>query len=133
MGRSYLTDNYKMLVIRELDVRGKAVVLVPPYEKRRHRLEEMRALAPVIRSAVAYAGLGMWREAMMINALAYGYALGYPSEPTLEALRRGAVGGISGTGPSHVFITEEPGEVAEALSRFGKVYVVDIPQSPCST
>ena len=132
-GRSYLTDNYKMLVIRELDVRGKAVVLVPPYEKRRHKLEEMRALAPVIRSAVAYAGLGMWREAMMINAIAYGYALGYPPEPTLEALRRGAVGGVSGTGPSHVFIAEEPEEVAEALSRFGKVYVVDIPQSPCST
>ena len=131
-GRSYLTDNYKMLVIRELDVRGKAVVLVPPYEKRRHKLEEMRALAPVIRSAVAYAGLGMWREAMMINAIAYGYALGYPPEPTLEALRRGAVGGVSGTGPSHVFIAEEPEEVAEALSRFGKVYVVDIPQSPCS-
>jgi len=133
VGRSYFTDNYKMLVIRELDVRGKAVVLVPPYEKRRHRLEEMRALAPVIRSAVAYAGLGMWREAMMINAIAYGYALGYPPEPTLEALRRGAVGGVSGTGPSHVFIAEEPEEVAEALSRFGKVYVVDIPQSPCST
>ncbi len=132
-GRSYLTDNYKMLVIRELDVRGRAVVLVPPYEKRRHRLEEMKALAPVVRSAVAYAGLGMWREAMMINAIAYGYALGYPPEPTLEALRRGAVGGVSGTGPSHVFIAEGPEEVAEALSRFGKVYVVDIPQSPCST
>ncbi|MCC6036125.1 MAG: shikimate kinase, partial [Pyrobaculum sp.] len=93
VGRSYLTDNHKLVVIRELEVGGKAVVLVPPYEKRRHRLEEMKALAPVIRTAVAYAGLGMWREAMLINAVAYGYALGYPPEPTLEALRRGAVGG----------------------------------------
>jgi shikimate kinase len=133
VGRSYLTDNHKLVVIRELEVGGRAVVLVPPYEKRRHRLEEMKALAPVVRTAVAYAGLGMWREAMLINAVAYGYALGYPPEPTLEALRRGAVGGVSGTGPSHVFVTETPEELAEALSKFGRVYVVDIPQSPCST
>ncbi|ABL88941.1 shikimate kinase [Pyrobaculum islandicum DSM 4184] len=128
-GRSYLTDNYKMLVIRDLDVSGRAVVLIPPYEKRRYRLEEMRSLAPVIRTAVAYAGLGMWREAMLINAIAYGYALGYPPGPTLEALRLGAVGGVSGTGPSHVFISDEPERLAEVLAKYGKVYVVDIPQS----
>ncbi|MEM0483227.1 MAG: shikimate kinase [Pyrobaculum sp.] len=133
VGRSYLTDNYKKIVLRELDVSGRAVVLVPPYEKRRQRLEEMRAIAPVIRTAVAYAGLGMWREAMLINAVAYGYALGYPPEPTLEALKLGAVGGVSGTGPAHVFITDSPEEVAAALSKYGKVYIADIPQSPCST
>ncbi len=133
VGRSYLTDNHKLVVIRELEVSGRAVVLIPPYEKRRHRLEEMRAVAPLVRTAVAYAGLGMWREAMMINAAAYGYALGYPPEPWLEALRRGAVGGVSGTGPSHVFITDDPEGLAEALSKYGRVYVVDIPQSPCST
>jgi shikimate kinase (EC 2.7.1.71) len=133
VGRSYLTDNYKRLVIRELDVQGRAVVLVPPYDKRRHKVEEMKALAPVIRTAVAYAGLGMWREAMMINALAYGYALGYPPDAHLGGVAKGAVGGVSGTGPSHVFIAEEPEELAQALSRFGRVYVVDIPQSPCST
>lgn len=132
-GRSYLTDNYKMLVIRDLDVSGRAVVLIPPYEKRRHKLDEMRALAPVVRTAVAYAGLGMWREAMLINAVAYGYALGYPPEPTLEALKLGAVGGVSGTGPSHVFISDEPERLADALAKFGKVYVVDIPNSPCQT
>ena len=131
-GRSYLTDNYKLVVIRELDVSGKAVVLVPPYEKRRHKVEEMRALAPVVRTAVSFAGMGMWREAMLINAVAYGFALGYPPEPTLEALRLGAVGGVSGTGPSHVFVTDKPEELAEALSKYGKVYIVDIPQSPCT-
>ncbi|MGK0550067.1 MAG: shikimate kinase, partial [Pyrobaculum sp.] len=91
-----------------------------------------RALAPVVRTAVSFAGMGMWREAMLINAVAYGYALGYPPEPTLEALQLGAVGGVSGTGPSHVFITDKPEELAEALSKYGKVYVVDIPQSPCT-
>ncbi len=131
VGRSYLTENYRMLTIRELDVSGRAVVLVPPYEKRRHRLEEMRAIAPVIKSAVAQAGLGMWREAMLINAVAYGYALGYPPDPLLEGLRLGAVGGVSGTGPAHVFITERPGELAEALSKFGRVYTVDVPDGPC--
>lgn len=132
VGKSYLTDNYKLLVLRELEVSGRAVVLVPPYEKRRYKIEEMRAAAPLVRLAVAYAGLGMWREAMLINAAAYGYVLGYPPDPAVEAWRRGAAGGVSGTGPSHVFITEDPEGLAEALSKYGRVYVVDIPQSPCS-
>ena len=131
-GRSYLTDNYKMIVLRELEVGGRAVVLVPPIEKRRYKLEEMKAAAPLVKLAVAYAGLGMWKEAMLINAAAYGYVLGYPPEPVVEAWRRGAVGGVSGTGPSHVFITEDPEGLASVLSKFGEVYVVDIPQSPCS-
>lgn len=131
VGASYLTDNWKLVAIRRLDVIGKAVVLVPPWPKQRQKLEEMRALAPVIRFAVAQAGLGMWREAMLINAIAYGYALGYPPEPLLTALKMGAVGGVSGTGPSHVFVTEDPEPLAEALSKFGKTYVAEIPQGPC--
>lgn len=54
------------------------MVLVPPIEKRRYKLEEMKAAAPLVKLAVAYAGLGMWKEAMLINAAAYGYVLGYP-------------------------------------------------------
>ncbi|MFN7105330.1 MAG: shikimate kinase [Pyrobaculum sp.] len=131
VGKSFLTDNWKMLAIRELEVCGRAVVLIPPYEKRRHKVEEMKAIAPLIRSAVAQAGLGMWREAMLINAVAYGYVLGYPPDPLLEALKTGAVGGVSGTGPSHVFISDSPEELAKVLSKFGQTYVVDIPKGPC--
>jgi len=133
VGRAYLADNFKLVVIRELDVSGRAVVLIPPWEKRRHKLEEMRALAPIIRVAVSHAGLGMWKEAMLINAVAYGYALGYPPDPLLDALKLGAVGGVSGTGPSHVFIAEDPERLAQALAKYGKTYVVDIPRGPCET
>lgn len=131
-GHSYLTDNYRMEVIRELDVRGRAVVLIPPYGRGRRRADALRALAPVMQIAVDYARLGMWREAMLVNAAACGFALGYPPEPTLEALRAGAVGGVSGTGPAHVFVSDMPEELAGALSKYGRVHVVDIPQSPCA-
>lgn len=136
LARSHLTDNLRLEVIRPLDVSGWAVVLIPPAEKRRHLLDAMRAVAPAVRAAVELAREGRWREAMAINAVAYGYALGYPPEPTLEAMAAGAVGGLSGTGPSHVFVVEDRAaaeELARRLSRHGWTAAVEIPRDPCGT
>lgn len=131
LGEAWLTDNFGRALLRRLDVSGRAVVLLPPWEKGRPKVDEMRAVAPVVRAAVLYAARGDWRTAMAINAVAYGFALGYDPAPTLLALRMGAVGGVSGTGPSHVFVTESPEELSRALSRYGKAIPAEIPKGPC--
>lgn len=132
LGESWLTDNSDNALLRRLDVSGHAVVLIPRWGKGRARLEEMRLIAPVVRAAVLYAFRGDWRTAMTINAVAYGFALGYDPTPTLEAMRLGAVGGVSGTGPSHVFITEDPERLSESLARFGAVIKTEVPSGACS-
>lgn len=131
LGESWLTDNSENALLRRLDVRGRAVVLIPRWGKGRGRLEEMKLVAPAVRAAVLYALRGDWRTAMAINAVAYGFALGYDPTPTLEAARLGAVGGVSGTGPSHVFVTDEPERLEAALARFGDVIKAEIPRGPC--
>ncbi len=131
LGESWLTDNSENALLRRLDVSGRAVVLIPRWGRGRARLEEMKLIAPIVRAAVLYAFKGDWRTAMAINAVAYGFALGYDPAPTLEAMRLGAVGGVSGTGPSHVFIAEEPRRLADVLARFGEVVEVEIPRGPC--
>ncbi|MEZ0249000.1 MAG: shikimate kinase [Thermoproteus sp.] len=131
LGESWLTDNNTNALLRRLDVSGDVLVLVPKWGKGRGKIEEMRAIAPVVRTAVLYALRGDWRTAMTINAVAYGFALGYDPTPTLEALKLGAVGGVSGTGPSHVFIGGDQARLSEALVRFGDLIKAEVPRGPC--
>ncbi|MGC8973535.1 MAG: shikimate kinase [Thermoproteus sp.] len=132
LGEAWLTDNGENALLRKLDVSGAALVLIPPWGKGRGRLEEMRAVAPAVRAAVLYALRGDWRTAMAINAIAYGFALGYDPAPTIEALRMGAVGGVSGTGPSHVFVADDIDKLYSALSRYGRLIRAEIPSGPCA-
>lgn len=131
LGEAWLTDNAELALIKRLNVSGRAVVLIPPWGRGRSKVEKMKAIAPAVRAAVSYALRGDWRTAAVINAVSYGFALGYDPAPTLEALRLGAVGGLSGTGPSHVFIAEGPEALAGALKKYGDVCVVDVPAGPC--
>lgn len=133
LGEAWLTDNNGRALLRRLDVAGDVVVLIPPWGKGRGKVEEMRAVAGAVRAAVLYALRGDWKSAMVINAISYGFALGYDPTPTLIALKMGAIGGVSGTGPSHVFITDEPNGLKTRLSQFGETIVATIPAGPCVT
>ncbi|MEL9990861.1 MAG: shikimate kinase [Thermoproteus sp.] len=131
LGESWVTDNNTNSLLRRLDVSGDVLVLVPKWGKGRGKIEEMKAIAPVVRAAVLYALRGDWKTAMTINAVAYGFALGYDPTPTLEALKLGAVGGVSGTGPSHVFVGGNQAKLSEALVRFGDLIKAEVPRGPC--
>ncbi|MFP3348655.1 MAG: shikimate kinase [Thermoproteus sp.] len=132
LGEAWLTDNGENALLRRLDVSGDVLVLIPPWDRGRGRVEEMRAVAPAVRAAVLYALRGDWRTAMAINAIAYGFALGYDPAPTVEALRAGAVGGVSGTGPSHVFVAENAERLYPVLAGYGRLIRARIPDGPCA-
>jgi shikimate kinase len=67
-------------------------------------VDRCRQIAPMADLVAELALDGRYGEAMTINGLAYAAALGFPSEPAVEAMGDVAGVSLSGTGPSVVAI-----------------------------
>lgn len=104
LGGVVLTDNRHMHIEMRDTLDAEVMVYVPD---RRQLTSEVDVgactlLAPFVHEAYAMAERGRYAEAMTINGLLYGAALGYGSDVVMDALRCGAVGcGLSGTGPAY--------------------------------
>jgi len=66
-------------------------------------VERCRQIAPIAEVVGNLALDGRYHEAMTINGLAFCAALGFPTEPMVEAMEAGGVS-LSGTGPSFVAV-----------------------------
>ncbi len=130
LGVPVVTDNLAMRVLRVLEgPADDALVLLPPYGSGRGK--DVGPIRGLIGVAAQMALAGEWARAMDINALAHAALYGYNMEPTLTVWGMGGHGGVSGTGPSHVFVPYIE-DAARALERFGEVLRAEVPRGPCS-
>ena len=134
LGGLVITDNKEMVVEERLPLKVKAVVLPKGgrglgYEEIERRL---KAFKKEFWKVYELLKRGEVFEAMTLNGLLVGAALGYDLEPVRKALEAGALSAsISGNGPSIVALVEDNvEEVVEALKPFGEVLVTEVVNEP---
>jgi shikimate kinase len=67
-------------------------------------VDRCRRVAPMARLVAELALDGRYGEAMTVNGLAYSAALGFPTDPAVEAMPHADGVSLSGTGPSVVAV-----------------------------
>jgi shikimate kinase len=98
------TDELRSRVERDWD----ALVWTPPERAYSADADVSRCerVAPMARLVADLAEQGRYAEAMTVNGLAFSAALGFPTEPAVEAMPHAAGVSLSGTGPSVVAVGE---------------------------
>ncbi len=135
LGGLVITDNKEMIVEDKIPLNIKAVVLPKggrgiDYKEIKVRLgvykKEFQKVYELLKKGEVF-------EAMTINGLLVGAALGYNLEPITSALKAGALSAsISGNGPSIVALVDDDKveEVEETLKPFGDVLVTEVVNEP---
>ena len=129
LGGVNIADNTRSKILHSAPLRrGMDVVIRVPNQRSKRQsmdLKQTRKAADVADSLIELCREGDYWAAMTLNGLVYAGLLGYDPEPSLEALRIGAVGsGLSGTGPAVAAVFDRRdesviGRLAEAWSRGG--------------
>ncbi|MDJ0274003.1 MAG: shikimate kinase [Aigarchaeota archaeon] len=140
LGGFVVTDNRRraLLMRSELEERLMAVISVP--EGRRtftssFRREDLLPIRGLVEVAFELAMRGDYIRAMTLNGLVHSAALGYGTDVTVAALRKGALAcSISGTGPAIAALCYEENvdEVREALGSYGETRVVKVNNQPAT-
>ncbi|MDD1772413.1 MAG: shikimate kinase [Methanomassiliicoccales archaeon] len=121
LGGVVFTDNLaRVLLKREVwTVCPHAVINVPERMIRKAGLprDRIALYRPVVETAFQMAWEGRYADAMCLNSLCYGAALGLDQELPIKAMMAGALGaGISGTGPAVAALVKgNEKEVAAAM------------------
>jgi shikimate kinase len=108
-GNVVVTDNvnHKILVQYPIDEDYEVLIYVPAEKIRKFEVntEKLHGIKDSIRLAHELALNGNYLEALQINGMAYGTAMGLDTSVAQKALDAGAVtAGISGTGPATVIL-----------------------------
>lgn len=114
LGGVTVTDNTEDELLRR-DEPEWDVLVYTPHERAFSvdaDVDRCSRIAPIADVVYELASDGDYERAMSINGFAFCAALGYPSEPLLEALPEAAAS-LSGTGPSYTAVGDRP--VLEAL------------------
>ncbi|MFB6102719.1 MAG: shikimate kinase [Haloplanus sp.] len=114
LGGVTVTDNDRDdLLVRDA-VDWDALVWTPPVQafSADADVERCERVAPMARLVEDLALDGRYGEAMTVNGLAYSAALGFPTDPAVEAMPHAVGVSLSGTGPSVVAVGDR-----EALQR----------------
>lgn len=134
-GGIVFTDNSKMKIIKriEADERLLVVICIPKDKTKRYTSEiDKEKLLPISRASEAifnFALLGNYFEAMTLNGILYSSALGFNFEPSLAALRIGALGaGLSGKGPAIAAVCskEVANEIVNEWKKVGNVILAKV-------
>ncbi len=108
LGGVTVTDNDRDALLAREAVDWDVLVWTPPARAYTADADVARCerLAPLADFVAETALDGRYGEAMTVNGFAFCAALGFPSEPLLEALPEAAGASLSGTGPSVTAIGE---------------------------
>jgi shikimate kinase len=99
-------------------------------------VDRCKRIAPMARLVEELALDGRYGEAMTVNGFAFCAALGFPTDPLVEALPQVDGVSLSGTGPSFVALGEKP--ALESLAdtwnqREGTTWLTTTRQTGCQT
>lgn len=111
-GGLVITDNMERKIIKHFKlIESLAVLFYVPAEKTytvRTDVKRMKDMASAVKVAYNEALNGDYLTALTLNGLIYSSALGYDSDPAVDALTAGAfAAGLSGTGPAVSAIVPE--------------------------
>ena len=106
LGGVTVTDNREDTLVRRDEVDWDALVWTPPERAYSADADVSRceSVAPVAELVAGLAADGRPATAMTVNGLAFSAALGFPTEPAVEAMPHAAGVSLSGTGPSVVAV-----------------------------
>ncbi len=106
LGGVTVTDNTNDDLLARDEVDWYALVYTPPTQSfsADADVEACRRIAPMARLVEELALAGRYGEAMTVNGFSFTGALGYSTDPLLEALPDVAGVSLSGTGPSYVAV-----------------------------
>ncbi|MFB6166551.1 MAG: shikimate kinase [Haloarculaceae archaeon] len=102
LGGVTVTDNTEDELLAREEVEWDVLVWTPPERSfsADADVERCRQVAPMADLVADLALSGEYERAMTVNGLAFCAALGFPSEPLVEAMGRVDGASLSGTGPS---------------------------------
>jgi shikimate kinase len=108
LGGVTVTDNDEDDLLAREAVDWDALVWTPPARafSADADAERCERVAPMARLVADLALDGRYGEAMTVNGLAFAAALGFPTDPAVEAMPHAAGVSLSGTGPSVVAVGE---------------------------
>ncbi|WP_101297646.1 shikimate kinase [Halegenticoccus soli] len=108
LGGVTVTDNAEDALLSREAVEWDALVWTPPERAFSADADASRCelVAPMARLVAELALDGRYGEAMTVNGLAFSAALGYPTDPAVEAMPHADGVSLSGTGPSVVAVGE---------------------------
>lgn len=106
LGGVTVTDNAEDALLAHETVEWDVLVWTPPEQafSADADVESCRKVAPIADVVAELALQGRYGQAMTINGFAFCGALGFPTDPMLEALPDVAGVSLSGTGPSYVAV-----------------------------
>jgi shikimate kinase len=106
LGGVTLTDNTADELLSRDEPAWDVLVWTPPERAYSADADVSRCerVAPMARLVADLAAEGRYAEAMTVNGLAFSAALGFPTEPAVEAMPHAAGVSLSGTGPSVVAV-----------------------------
>lgn len=122
-GNVVVTDNIKREILRQYSIRERCEVIIHvPKEKIKKTevdIDRLTGIKDEIKIAHDLALNKNYIEALRINGLTYGIAMGLNTEIATKALAAGAItAGISGTGPATVILVE-PNKKDDIISVLG--------------
>lgn len=102
LGGVTVTDNATDEVLSREEVGWDVLVMTPPEQafSADADVDRCRQVAPMAELVAELALDGRYQQAMTVNGLAFCAALGFPSDPLIEAMEHAAGVSLSGTGPS---------------------------------
>ncbi|WP_129116856.1 shikimate kinase [Halegenticoccus tardaugens] len=108
LGGVTVTDNREDELLRREAVDWNALVWTPPERAFTADADVSRCerVAPMAHLVAELALDGRYGEAMTVNGLAFSAALGFPTDPAVEAMPDATGVSLSGTGPSVVAVGE---------------------------
>lgn len=123
-GNVVVTDNIKREILKQYSIRERCEVIIHvPEEKIRKTevdVDKLVGIKGAIKIAHDLALNNNYLEALRINGLTYGTAMGLNTEIATRALEAGAItAGISGTGPATVILVE-PNKKDDIISALGE-------------
>jgi len=136
LGGLVITDNKNMEIIARRELEGLMAVVLPKSKRSMGFAEIARRLRTLSREFDAvYEELlkGNVFRAMTLNGFLVAGALGYSSDPILEALSEGALAAsVSGNGPSYVALVDRDRaeDVLEAWRPYGEPKLTEVVNSP---
>jgi shikimate kinase len=133
LGGTVFTDNFARTLLKreEWALCPRVVINVPERMIRKQGLprERIALFRPLMKEAFQLAWNGRYVDAMCLNSLCYGAALGLDQELVMRALEAGALGaGISGTGPAVAALVNKENERAVTAAMGSGSIAVDIYQ-----
>lgn len=102
LGGVTVTNNATDEVLSREEVGWDVLVMTPPEQafSADADVDRCRQVAPMAELVAELALDGRYQQAMTVNGLAFCAALGFPSDPLIEAMEHAAGVSLSGTGPS---------------------------------